>query len=82
MIVLWLGVQLLQTIQLALLGRKVTRTLMPPPMQAAAPPLYRTCRACGQLKAVGELNDQGLCPDCGITQPTQPSRPRRPPTLR
>lgn len=78
----WIAVQVLQTFQVWLLGRKVTRTLIPPPFLAPQQPTqpqpsYRTCRACGELRPVGDLSESGLCSDCGITQPTAPRPPRR-----
>lgn len=84
LIILWFAVQLLQTLQLWLLGRKVTRTIMPPPfvqvrqsLPNGQPALYRTCRSCGNLRHVDQLED-GMCESCREpTQPTQPARPRR-----
>ena len=81
LIVIWFAAQCLQTVQLWLLGRKVTRTLMPPPfvqlrqsLPNGEPVSYRTCRGCGALKPLQELTD-GQCESC--SRPTQPTVRRR-----
>jgi hypothetical protein len=58
--------QILQTIQIAIVGRKVTRTLAPPPAA--------TCRVCGGLTLASSLRN-GVCGSCEPTRPTSPERP-------
>lgn len=83
-LVVWLALQVLQTIQIAIVGRQVKRTLSPPPMfppppPTAAAPYYADpfCTKCGALTPPRELRD-GLCPDCVSTGPTQPAPVKAP----
>ena len=76
----WFVVQLLQTAQVYFLGRKVTRTLMPPPFlrQSPQPPpyAYRCCVRCGELRSSRELDADQVCRDCS-EPPTLPPPPAR-----
>jgi uncharacterized paraquat-inducible protein A len=72
----WLAVQILQTIQIAIVGRKVTRTLMPPPFAQQQQPAYRLCSGCGQLRSHAEMRD-GLCSGCSAPPPQQTTPARR-----
>lgn len=68
----WLALQAIQTVQIALVGRKVTRTLVPPPplhslQQQAPPPLAAPagyCRNCGSLTPAQALGADGVCLRC------------------
>lgn len=65
------ALQVLQTIQIAIVGRKVARTLAPPPLRV--PPAAGACSQCGTLTPIAALK-LGLCPQCD--PPTLPNRPR------
>lgn len=65
------ALQLVQNAQLWWLGRgqrRLSRTLMPPPL-AVPPPSAGYCRNCGNLAASSELR-AGICPQCLGTNPT------------
>ena len=69
------ALQLVQTAQLWLLNRgqrRLSRTLMPPPLAVPPPPLRAAgayCNNCGNLTSPAELRG-GLCPECLGTNPT------------
>ena len=71
----FLASQALQTVQLLLMSRnvsKVSRTLIPPPPPAPPPAaVYPFCFHCGNLTSPSELRG-GLCPDCLGNVPTNP----------
>lgn len=66
----WLALQVIQTVQIALVGRKVTRTLLPPPPLQhlqAPPPMAAAggyCRNCGALTPSRALDASSHCPRC------------------
>lgn len=71
--------QFLQTLQIAVLGRKVSRTLAPPPLRIPQP-MAAVCKGCGAFSHPSALRD-GLCVECTPTgphpEPTDPpTRPR------
>jgi hypothetical protein len=68
--------QVLQTIQIAIVGRKVTRTLAPPPLRIPQP-LAAVCKQCGAFTHPTALRD-GLCVECTPTGPQldPPTQPR------
>jgi hypothetical protein len=62
--------QALQTLQLWAVSRKVSRTLMPPPILPPPPAAINPfCLRCGTLTHPAELSD-GLCARCLGTTPT------------
>jgi len=82
----FLALQVLQTIQIAVVGRKVSRTMIPPPMAAPPPQQYMHpfCVKCGALTQPTMLRD-GLCPDCfgaGQTEPAPAEPPAALPPMR
>jgi hypothetical protein len=61
------ALQGLQTIQIAIVGRRVDRvaqSLLPPP-PIGRRPFPPTCRKCGLPHFESELNAAGLCAACG-----------------
>ena len=73
---LWVVLQVIQTVQLALFGKKLTRTMVPPPPLQAPPPMAAVhfpamkqqpggyCRNCGSLTPAQNLDQHSLCPRC------------------
>jgi hypothetical protein len=61
------ALQGLQTIQIAIVGRRVERvaqSLVPPPLPAARAPFPPTCARCGLPHFASELDAAGLCAKC------------------